>query len=162
MPAFFRRMLHVGTLPAELRAELESEGIVDLGENLSVIRRFSGSVPGLASSSSVSRAAGALALTSQRVVATLAIVSDPAARAVDCPWDAVEPAAMKIEFSSDGLRLDVDVCRVDTRFNGHLSLHYKHPFSTDALARLPRTSLRQNVSAEFVCCAVGVRPPATP
>jgi hypothetical protein len=162
VPDFFRRVLRVGNLPAELRAELEPEGFIDLGENLSVIRRFSGSVPGLTSSSSVSRAAGALALTSQRVVATLAIASDPAALAVDCPWDAVEPAAMKVEFSSDGLRLDVDVRRVDTRFHGHLSLHYKHPLSADLLARLPRTSLRQDVSTEFVCRAVGVRPPKTP
>jgi hypothetical protein len=152
-------MLGVGKLPDELRAEFEPEGIIALAENLAVIRRFSGSVPGLHSGASISRTAGALVLTSQRVVATLAIRSDPAARAVDCPWGATEPAPMKIEISPDGVMLDLDVHRVDRSFQGHLSLHYKHGISADILARLPQTSLRQNVSAEFVCRALGVRGP---
>jgi hypothetical protein len=152
-------MFRVGMLPADLRAALDSENVIDLAESLAVVRRFSGSVPGLSSSSSVSRTAGALALTSRRVVATLAVQSDPAALAVDCPWDSIDPAAMTIEFSADGLKLDVDVRRVDTRFHGHLSLHYKRAFPADVLAGLPRTSLRQGVSAEFVCRALGVRPP---
>jgi hypothetical protein len=154
-------MLRVGNLPSELRVELESEGVIVLAENLAVVRRFSGSVPGLFSSSSISRSAGALALTSQRVVATLRVQSDAAARAVDCLWDAAEPAAMKIEIAGDGLKLDVDVHRVDLSFQGHLSLHYKYDIAAEVLNRLPRTLLRQDVSAEFVCRAVGVRPPKT-
>jgi hypothetical protein len=66
---------------------------------------------------------------------------------------------MKIELATDGLKLDLDVHRVDRSFQGHLSLHYKHRISVDVLARVPRTSLRQDVSAEFVCRALGVRPP---
>ncbi len=155
-------MLRVGKLPDELRADLESEGVIELGENLAVVRRFSGSVSGLHSGSSISRTSGALAFTSERVVATLAIRSDPAALAVDCRWNATEPGPMKIEISADGLKLDLDVHRVDHSFQGHLSLHYKLDVPADVLARLPQTSLRQDTSAEFVCRALGVRVPKTP
>jgi hypothetical protein len=159
VPRFLRRLIGVGKLPDKLRDEFEAEGVIDLAENLAVVGRFSGSVPGLHSSASIFRTAGALVFTSQRVVATLAIRSDPSARAVDCPWDATEPRPMKIEISGDGVMLDLDVHRVDRSFQGHLSLHYKHAISTDVLARLPQTSLRQDVSAEFVCRALGVRGP---
>jgi len=159
MPAFMRRLLRVGNLPADLRAELESEGVIALGENLAVIRRFSGSVPGLHAGASISRTSGALTFTSQRVVATLAVPSDPAALAVDCRWDATGIGPMKIELSADGLKLDLDVHRVDRTFQGYLSLRYKYDIATDVLARMPRTSLHQDVSAEFVCRALGVRPP---
>lgn len=159
MPAFLRRMIGVGKMPDALRAQFESEGVIDLGENLAVIRRFSGSVPGLHSGASISRTSGALVFTSQRIMATLAVSADPAAPAVDCRWDATEPAPMKIEISADGLKLDVDVHRVDPSFQGHLLLHYKHDIPADVLARMPRTSLRQHVSAEFVCRALGVRGP---
>ncbi len=66
---------------------------------------------------------------------------------------------MKIEILADGLKLDLDVHRVDRSFQGHLSLHYKHDIPADVLARMSQTSLRQDVSAEFVCCALGVRGP---
>jgi hypothetical protein len=157
MPAFLRKMLGLGDAD-DLRTQFESEGVLDLGTNLAVIQRFSGSVPGLHSGASISRTAGALVLTSQRVAAILAIRSDPSARAVDCPWDATDTGPMTIELSADGLKLDLDVHRVDRRFQGHLSLHYKHRFAADVLACVPRTSLRQHVSAEFVCRALGVRP----
>lgn len=155
-------MLRVGQLPDQLRSELDAGGVLAIGESVSVVCRFSGSVPGRFSSSSVSRSSGALALTSDRVVATLTVRSDPAVRAVDCRWDAVERGAMNIEISGDGLQLDLDVRRVDPRFHGRLSLHYKYPIDGDVLARLPRTSLRQDVSAEFVCHALGVRTPNAP
>jgi hypothetical protein len=152
-------MLGLGDPTETLRAQFESEGVLDVGANVAVIQRFSGSVPGLHSGASISRTAGALVLTSQRVVAILAIRSDPSARAVDCRWDAAETGPMKIELATDGLKLDLDVHRVDRSFQGHLSLHYKHRISADVLARVPRTSLSQDVSAEFVCRALGVRPP---
>jgi hypothetical protein len=159
MPAFLRKLLGLEDPTEALRAQFGSEGVIDVGANVAVIRRFSGSVPGLHSGSSISRTAGSLVLTPQRVVAVLAVRSDPSARAVDCRWDAADTGPMKIELATDGLTLDVDVHRVDRSFQGHLSLHYKHRISADVLARVPRTSLRQVVSAEFVCRALGVRPP---
>ncbi|HYO01228.1 MAG TPA: hypothetical protein VET27_04695 [Mycobacterium sp.] len=78
-------------------------------------------------------------------MATLGIRSDPAARAVDCRWDATEPRPMKIDIGADGLTLDLDVHWVDRSFQGQLSLHYKH-----------------DIPAEFVCRALGVRVPKTP
>jgi hypothetical protein len=154
--AFLRRLLGHGSFRA---LNSTPKPVLDLATNVAVIRRFSGSVPGLHSGASISRTSGSLVFTSQRVVATLAIRSDPSARAVDCRWDAAETGPMKIELSTDGLKLDLDVRRVDRSFQGHLSLRYKHHLSADVLARVPRTSLSQDVSAEFVCRAIGVRPP---
>jgi hypothetical protein len=159
MPEFLRRLLRLGDPTEALRARFESEGVLDLAANVAVVQRFSGSVPGLHSGASISRTAGALVLTSQRVVAMLAVRSDPSAPAVDCRWDAADTGPMKIELSADGLILDLDVHRVDRSFQGHLSLHYKHRITADVLARVPRTSLHQDASAEFVCRTLGVRPP---
>ena len=152
-------MLRVGKLPDGLRGELESDGVLDVAESLAVVVRFSGSVPGLHSGTSVYRTAGALVFTPRRVVATLATRSNPAVLAVDRRWDAADDGPMTIEISADGVTLDLDVRRVDASFQGHLSLHYGHDVSTDALTRMPRTSLHQNVSPEFVRMALGVRGP---
>ena len=155
-------MLRVGRLSDELRGQLESDGVLDVAESLAVVVRFSGSVPGLHSGTSVYRTAGALVFTPRRVAATLATRADPAVLAVDRCWDATEDGPMTIEISADGITLDLDVHRVDPSFQGHLSLHYEHDVSTDALARMPRTSLHQHVSPEFVRTALGVRGPKTP
>ena len=90
---------------ADLRTELDSEGVIDLGENLAVMRRFSGSVPGLVLLGKRLEGGGrAGADVAARRGDARQFRSDPAARAVDCPWDAVEPAAMKIEFSDGRAR----------------------------------------------------------
>lgn len=157
MNTLLRRILRLDRRRAALTAEFESEGVIHLAERVPVVCRFSGSIPGLHSAASVFRSSGALIVTNQRVVATLPIRSDPSARAVDCRWDASQPGPLKIEISADGVMLDLDVRRVDHSFQGHLSLHYEHDISTDVLARLPRTSLRQAVTADFVCGALGVR-----
>ncbi len=157
MNTLLRRILGLDRRRAALTAEFESEGVIELAERVPVVCRFSGSIPGLHSAASVFRSSGALIVTNQRVVATLPTRSDPSARSVDCRWDATQPGPLKIEISADGVTLDVDVHRVDRSFQGHLSLHYEHHLSADVLARLPRTSLRQDVTAEFVCGAVGVR-----
>ena len=151
-------MFGAGRLPDPLRAQLDTEGVVFLAENLAVVRHFSGSVPGLFSAASVSRTAGAFAVTSQRILATLAVQSDPAALAADCRWAGSERGAMDVELTRDGLKLDVDVHRVDPRFQGRLSMHFEHAVPAEVLAQVPRASIRQNVSAEFVFLALGVRP----
>ena len=46
MAVFLRKLLRIGKLPDELRAEVEAEGIIHLAEYVPVTRRFSGRVPG--------------------------------------------------------------------------------------------------------------------
>ena len=46
MAVFLRKLLRIGKLPDELRAEVEAEGIIHLAEYVSVTRRFSGKIPG--------------------------------------------------------------------------------------------------------------------
>jgi hypothetical protein len=45
MAVFLRKMLGIGKLPADLRAEIEPEGIIHLAEFIPVTFRFTGSVP---------------------------------------------------------------------------------------------------------------------
>jgi len=46
MAVFLRKLLRIGGLPDELRAQVDAEGILYLAEYLPVTRRFNGSVPG--------------------------------------------------------------------------------------------------------------------
>jgi len=66
MAVFVRRLFGVGKLPAELRAQVEAEGIIHLAEYVAVTRRFSGSIPGLRSAGSIASYVGSLVFTSQR------------------------------------------------------------------------------------------------
>jgi hypothetical protein len=156
MAVFLRKLLGIGKLPAELRAEVEAEGIIHLAEYVSVTRRFSGRVPGMRSAGSISSYVGSLVLTNQRVLATLSSVPKLAGRTVDLRWDAPQGGAVKGELSTTGLLLDVDVAEVDPRCSGHLSLHYKESLPEELLMRLPRRTLAFDVPAEYVFRAVGV------
>ena len=42
MAVFLRKLLRIGKLPDDLRAEVEAEGIIHLAEYVPVTRRFSG------------------------------------------------------------------------------------------------------------------------
>jgi hypothetical protein len=156
---FLRNMSRLGTFSDDVRTQLDAEGALVLAEQVGVVSKFSGSVPGRFDSSSTSRWTGAFAISPVRVLAVLAVRSDPSAIAADCRWDAGETGPMKIIVSATGVTLDVDVHRVDARFHGQLTLHYKHALPSDVLDRLPNRALRQDVSATFVCQALGVRPP---
>jgi hypothetical protein len=156
MAVFLRKLLGIGKLPDELRAEVEAEGIIHLAEYVSVTRRFSGRVPGTRSAGSIASYVGSLVLTNHRVLATLSSVPKLTGRTVDQRWDAPQAGAVKAELSESGVVLDVDVAEVDTRCTGHLSLHYKDALPEDVLMRLPRRSLAFDVPPEYVFRAVGV------
>jgi hypothetical protein len=83
MAVILRRMLRIGKLPADMRAEVESEGILHLAEFLPVTFRFSGSVPGMVAKGNIRRYVGALVITSRRVLGTLSTVPKVAGRAID-------------------------------------------------------------------------------
>jgi len=156
MAVFLRKLLRIGKLPDELRAEVQSEGIVHLAEYVPVTRRFTGRVPGMRSAGSISSYVGSLVLTNQRVLGTLSSVPKLAGRTIDQRWDAPQTGTVKAELSETGLLLEINVAEVDTRCTGHLSLHYKDAIPEDVLMRLPRRSLAFDVPPEYVFRAVGV------
>ena len=156
MAVIVRRLLGIGKLPGDLRAEVEAEGIVYLADYVAVTRRFSGVIPGLRSAHSVASYVGSLVLTSQRVLATLSSLPKLAGPTVDVPWDPPQPGAATAQLASTGLQVDVDVSAVDPSFAGHLSMHYKVGIPGDVLAGLPRRSLSFDVPPEYVFRAVGV------
>jgi hypothetical protein len=156
MAVFLRKLLHIGKLPDDLRAQAETEGVLHLAEYVPVTRRFSGSIPGTRSAGSVASYVGALVLTNERVLGTLSTVPKLAGRTIDQRWDAPQTGAVKAQIENAGLHLDVDVAEVDPRCHGHLSLHYKDQVPADVLTRLPRTSLAFDVPLEYVFRAVGV------
>jgi hypothetical protein len=157
MAVFLRKVLRIGKLPDDVRAEVEAEGVIHLAEYVPVTRRFTGRVPGMRSAGSVSSYVGSLVLTNQRVLGTLSTVPKLAGRTIDLRWDAPQAAgAVKAELSESGLLLEVNVAEVDPRCSGHLSLHYKDVIPEDVLMRLPRRSLAFDVPPEYVFRAVGV------
>jgi hypothetical protein len=156
MAVFLRKLLGIGKLPDELRAEVQTEGIIHLAEYVPVTRRFTGRVPGMRSAGSISSYVGSLVLTNQRVLGTLSSVPKLAGRTIDQRWDAPQKGAVKAELSATGLVLDVNVTEVDARCTGYLSLHYKDAIPEDALMQLPRRSLAFDVPPEYVFRAVGV------
>ncbi len=156
MAVFLRRLFGVGKLPADLRAQIDAEGVIFLEEYVAVTRRFTGSIPGFRASGSIASYVGSLAFTSQRVLGTLSVVPKLAGRAVDVPWNAPQTGAATAEISPTGLQLDLDVAAVDPKFSGHLSLHYKAAIPDDVLAGLPLRSLVFDVPPEDVYRAVGV------
>ena len=103
MAAFFRKLFGIGKLPADLRAEAETENIIHLAECVPVTFRFTGSVPGKVSKGNVRSYSGALAITSQRVLGTLSTVPKLAGRVIDLRWDAPGEGPVQGEFSADGL-----------------------------------------------------------
>jgi hypothetical protein len=156
MAVFLRKLLRIGKLPDELRAEVEAEGIIHVAEYVSVTRRFTGRVPGKRSAGSIASYVGSLVLTNQRVLATLSSVPKLAGRTIDLRWDAPQEGAVKAELSATGLLLETNVAEVDPRCSGHLSLHYKDPIPEHVLLGLPRRSLAFDVPPEYVFRAVGV------
>ena len=156
MPVFLRKLFRIGKLPDDLRAEVESEGVIHRAEYLAVTRRFSGAVPGLRSAGSIASYVGTLVFTSQRVLGALSSVPKLAGRVTDQRWDAPQAGAVKGEISESGLLLDLNVSEVDRRCSGHLSLHYKDSIPEEVLMQLPRKSLAFDVPPEFVFLAVGV------
>ena len=156
MAVFLRKLLRIGGLPDELRAEIEAEGVLYLAEYVPVTRRFSGKIPGKRAHGDVSSYVGSLALTNQRALGTLSSVPKLAGRTIDQPWSAEQSGTVTADLSEGGLHLEVDISGVDPRCEGQLSLQYKTPIPPDVLTRLPRVSLAFDVPPEYVFRAVGV------
>ena len=156
MPVIVRRLFGIGKLPADVRAQVEAEGVIYLADFVPVTRRFSGAIPGLRSSHSVASYVGSLVFTSQRVLATLSSLPKLAGPTVDVRWDATQSGAAVAEISSTGLNVDTDVDDLDEAFTGHLSLDYKLAVPDDVLAALPRRSMKFEMPPDYVLRAVGV------
>jgi hypothetical protein len=159
MAVILRRLFGIGKLPADMRAEVESEGILHLAEFVPVTFRFGGSVPGFVSKGTIRSYVGALVITRQRVLGTLSTVPKLAGRAVDQRWDAPQEGPVKVELAPDGLALDVDTSQIDAAFSGQLSLQYKAAIPEAVLASIPGRLLAFDVPREWVLRAVGVPAP---
>jgi hypothetical protein len=156
MAVFLRKLLRIGGLPEELRAQLEAEGIIYIAEYVPVTRRFSGKIPGKRAKGDVSSYVGSLVLTNQRILGTLSSVPKLAGRTIDQRWDTAQSGTVTADITEAGLHLEVNISAVDPRFEGQLSLQYKSPIPPDVLARVPRRSLGFDVPPEYVFRAVGV------
>src|SRR6478752_9747167 len=127
MAVFLRKLLRIGKLPDQVRAEVESEGIIHLAEYVPVTRRFTGRVPGMRSAGNVSSYVGSLVLTNQRILGTLSSVPKLAGRTIDQRWDAAQSGTVAADISEAGLHLEVNINGVDPRCEGQLSLQYETP-----------------------------------
>ena len=156
MAVFLRKLLRIGKLPDDLRAEVEAEGIIHLAEYVPVTRRFTGEIPGKRSDGNIASYVGSLALTNQRVLGTLSTVPKLAGRTIDQPWDAPQAGAVKAEISASGLHARCQRRRGGSavQWSALAALQGRHP--EEVLMRLPRRSLAFDVPPEYVFRAVGV------
>ena len=157
MAVLLRRVLGIGKLPDDMRAQVESEGVLHLAEFVPVTFRFSGKIPGKVAKGNLSSYVGALALTSQRVLGTLSSVPKKAGRSVDHQWNAPGGTMVQATLDESGLLLNVpDISVVDPGFTGSVKLHYKAPLSAEVLMRLPERSFAFDVPPKFVYSVCGV------
>jgi hypothetical protein len=156
MPSFFSRFLRIGRLPEPLRAQLAPEGIVHVAERVRVTQRFSGSAPGVHSSLSINRQIALVVFTRQRLYALLPTVPRLKGPAIDRRWNDPKDGPARVEVSGAGMRLELQLHRVDPRFRGDLSLQYKMNVPDDVLEALPSRSLAFGVSPDYVFHLLGV------
>ena len=157
MAVFLRKLLGIGKLPDDIRAQVDAEGVIFLAQFVPVTMRFTGSVPGRRSVGKVMGYVGSLALTNQRVLGTLSTVPKKVGRAIDQSWTAPAGSMVQATLDDEGLLLDIaDLSVVDPSFNGTLSLRYKAPLPQDILARLPTRTMAFDVPAKFVYRMVAV------
>jgi hypothetical protein len=154
---FLRNWSQLGNLPAELREQLEAEGAIFISGKVGVNRHFSGHVPGVFSSSGVSRYMGAFGFSAARIVATFPTRGDANLRSIDCHWD-IDHGPGRATITEKGLVIDIDLRGVDSAFSGKMKLNYKKKVPAEVLAELPTTTLRFPVTPNFVYRAAGVRP----
>jgi hypothetical protein len=157
MAVFLRKMLGIGGLPDDMRAQVDAEGVLHLAEFVAVTFRFSGKVPGKTAKGNIRSYVGALALTNVRVLGTLSSVPKKAGRAVDHQWNALGGSMVQATLDESGLLLDVpDISVIDPTFEGSVSLHFKAPLADDVLIRLPERSFAFDAPPKFVYSACGV------
>jgi hypothetical protein len=154
---FLRILSEIGKLPADLREQLEAEGVIFTAGRVGVVRHLSGHVPGVYSASGVSRYQGGFGFSNARIVATFPARGDANLRSIDCSWDTNEgPATATV--ADKGLQIEIDLHGVDPAFSGSMKLNYKKKIPDDVLQKLPTTALRFRVDPVFVYRAAGVRP----
>jgi len=154
---FLRNLSEIGKLAAELRGPLEAEGVILTAGRVGVVRHFSGHVPGVYSSSGVSRYQGGFGFSNARIVATFPARGDVNLRSIDCSWD-TDAGPGKATVTDKGLQIEIDLHGVDPAFSGSMKLNYKKKIPEDVLQKLPTTALRFPVDPVFVYRAAGVRP----
>jgi hypothetical protein len=157
MAVFLRKMLGIGALPDDMRAQVEAEGVLHVAEFVPITFRFSGKVPGKVAKGNFSSYVGALALTSQRVLGTMSSVPKKAGRSVDYQWNVPGGSMVAATLDESGLLLSVpDISVVDPSFSGSVSLHYKAPLSAEVLSQLPERSFGFDVPPKFVYAVCGM------
>lgn len=157
MAVFLRKLLGIGRLPAEMRTQVESEGVIHLAEFIPVTMRFTGHVPGRKSIGLKRGYVGALALTNRRILATLSTVPKKAGRTIDQPWASATTGTVTATLSATGLVLESgDLSEIDPRFSGTLTFRYKVLLPDEILTRIPTTALSFDVPPKWVTSAVGV------
>jgi len=162
MAVLLRKMLGIGALPDDKRAELAGENLLHLAEFVPVTFRFSGNVPGKVAKGNLRSYVGALAFTDRRLLGTLSSGPKKSAKTIDRAWSAEPGTMVHASIDSSGVRLDVpDISLIGRCFTGSMSLRYKTPLPDSLLDQLPTRELVFDVPQKYVYLACGIpRPPS--
>lgn len=154
---FFRRLFRLGVLPADLRSQLEAEGVIAVFENLPVAYHFSGHVPGKSAVAEVRPYSGALGFSHERALGTMSLAPNTAGKAMDVPWTTGDDGSVHVKIHPDGVVITIDLERVSPgEFQGAQRIEYKCPLSPEFLAKLPKLSFGFDIPREHVLRLAGV------
>ncbi|WP_254661174.1 hypothetical protein [Gordonia sp. UCD-TK1] len=156
--ASLRRMLGIGKLPDDLRAQVVSDGAYLIVEFVPVTLRFSGQVPGRSAQGNVRPFTGAVVLTPRRVLATMSSVPGRAGRAIDHEWTTPRGSMLRAVIDDGGLVIEIPALeRVNPDFSGTLSLTYLTELPGSVHQQAPVREVWFDVPARYVTSLVGGR-----
>lgn len=163
MPVLLRKMLGIGALPDDQRAQIADETVLHMAEFVPVTFRFSGHVPGKLAKGNLRSYVGALAFTDQRMLATLSSGPKKAVKTANQLWSAPPGTMVHATIDNTGVLLDVpDISAIGRCFTGSMSLRYKTTLSDQLLAQLPTRDLMFDVPQKYVYLACGLPPSGPP
>jgi hypothetical protein len=157
MPGFLSWVGRVGSVPADVRAELEPEGIILIAEKVRVRQRFSGSVPGRHDGLGISGHTGFVVCTGRRLYASIPTLGRLTEPAIDQAWDATQQGPAKVAITETGVTLTIDLKRVAPRFSGEMTETFATDLGAELLTELPAHSLAFRVCPKYVFHSLGVR-----
>jgi hypothetical protein len=153
---FLHNLSEIGKLPAELREELDAEGVIFTAGKVAVSRHFSGHVPGVYSASGVSRYSGGFGFSNARVIATFPTRGRRQAAGHRLPLGHRQGTGARDhhdERPTDRNRFTRSRSRLFRLDEAEL----QKKIPADVLGQLPATVLRFRVEPVFVYRAAGVR-----
>jgi hypothetical protein len=143
------RLFNIGTMPEKLRAEIEADEVLFVGEGISVTVRRHGKAPGYCGGAT-GMFSGAFAVTKRRIIASIS-----SSVMVDAPYDGSGASKAMATLTEEGLSVSIDAS-INPQCSGEIEMTFKQKLSADNLARFPQKRVPFNFPPDLVPKMFGV------